>query len=349
MVCLNQIPQEYRFDNNKPIFFYEVGGCVRDFLLGRKIKDVDYLVTNISFEKLKLYLSSISDEVVETDVGDRMGVLKCIISNQEYDFVIPRTEVYTGPKHTDVISYGDPSLTIEEDLSRRDFTINAMARNGEEIIDPYGGIEDIKNKLIRCVGDADTRFSEDALRILRAIQFSVRFGFKIENTTLESMKKNLYRLQYISQERIYLEFKKAYTSNNNYFVDIGHLIGLWDFLGMNPVRCDNISSEEYHFLLLYLNGGDCSKMPGYISNIVERYNLNCDLFEKCYRYKNKKYIFGIMEHLGIDYRYVKNFEEIGISSEEIISSGYKGREISEKQKELCKKDWEGFTELRKYI
>ena len=105
---------------------------------------------------------------------------------------------------------------IREDLKRRDFTINAMAYNDEVgLVDLYGGAEDLKNKIIRCVGDADTRFGEDALRIMRAIRFAARLGFEIEEKTFDSIVKNRFLLENISAERIQAELVKMLETSDN--------------------------------------------------------------------------------------------------------------------------------------
>ena len=118
---------------------------------------------------------------------------------------------YSDSRHPDKIDW---AKTIEEDLSRRDFTINSIAYDGKKLIDITGGIEDLKNKLIRAVGDPDKRFSEDGLRLMRAIRFASELGFLIEDNTLTAIKKNAELIKNISWERIATEFLKILASEH---------------------------------------------------------------------------------------------------------------------------------------
>ncbi len=186
---------------------YSVGGAVRDEFLGKKSKDLDLLITGIPMNKLEEILSKYGRVDV---VGKSFGILKFKPNGFEddIDIAIPRTERPTGAgghKGFEVIS--NHELPIEKDLERRDFTINAIAKdiNGN-IIDPYGGVDDLKNKIIRIVNpDA---FSDDPLRMLRAVQFASRFGFNIEPKTLKMIQNNAHRINEISSERILTEFDK---------------------------------------------------------------------------------------------------------------------------------------------
>lgn len=186
---------------------YSVGGAVRDEFLGKKSKDLDILVTGVSLENLEAILN----EFGRVDaVGKSFGILKFKPEgyDDDIDVAIPRKEKSTGVgghKGFDVVS--DHNLAIEDDLYRRDFTINAIAKDIHgNIIDPYNGTDDLRNKIIRLVNpDA---FSDDPLRMLRAVQFASRFGFKIEPNTLKNIKSNANRINEISPERILIEFDK---------------------------------------------------------------------------------------------------------------------------------------------
>ena len=237
-----------KFDSTNENKLYRVGGVVRDEILGVKSKDVDYLVTNVAFEDLKKALEAISDKIVSTNVGESMQVIKAVIDGSEepYDFAIPRTEVYGGSgKHDDLQAFGDPSLPVEADISRRDITFNAIAKDVEtgEYIDPYGGIEDIKTGRIKAVRDPKERFAEDPLRMLRAIQFANRFGFEIDPVTLDAIKENVDLIDNITGERILEEFKKAFTKgkyeSNSHFIDLLEKTGLGKHIfgnNFNPVK-----------------------------------------------------------------------------------------------------------------
>ena len=186
---------------------FSIGGAVRDEFLGKESKDLDILVTGIPMVELEQILSKYGR--VDA-VGKSFGVLKFKPqgSNEDIDVAIPRTEKPSGEGgHKGFEITSDHDLPIEADMYRRDFTINAIAKdiNGN-IIDPYNGVEDLKNKIIRVVNpDA---FSDDPLRMLRAIQFSARFDFKIEPKTMAMIKDNASRINEIPPERILGEFDK---------------------------------------------------------------------------------------------------------------------------------------------
>jgi tRNA nucleotidyltransferase (CCA-adding enzyme) len=157
---------------------YLVGGAVRDELLGKESKDLDYLVTKISLEDLSKLLPKVIPGAKISEVGQSFGIVKAALGKDEFDFAIPRADVDRENVKT------DPNIPVEQDLMRRDFTINALAKDLEtgQIVSPEGqdGVADIKNKIIRAVGDPVQRFKEDPLRMLRALQFASRFGFDID-------------------------------------------------------------------------------------------------------------------------------------------------------------------------
>jgi len=186
---------------------FSVGGAVRDEFLGKESKDLDILITGIPMDKLEQILSHYGR--VDA-VGKSFGVLKFKPegSTEDIDVAIPRTEKPTGTGgHKGFEVSSDHALPIDDDLKRRDYTINAIAKdiNGN-IIDPYGGQQDLQNKIIRVVNpDA---FSDDPLRMLRGIQFASRFGFTIEPNTMKMIRDNASRIKEIPPERILIELDK---------------------------------------------------------------------------------------------------------------------------------------------
>lgn len=186
---------------------YSVGGAVRDEFLGKESKDLDVLVTGIPLSELEKILLKYGSVKL---VGESFGVFKFVPdgSNEEIDVAIPRTEKPTGGGgHKDFIIKSDHTLPIEDDLIRRDFSINAIAKDiNDNIIDPYNGQEDLKNKIIRAIS-SDT-FSDDPLRMLRAVQFASRFEFSIEPQTMRMIKKNLNGIKNIPLERRFVELEK---------------------------------------------------------------------------------------------------------------------------------------------
>jgi tRNA nucleotidyltransferase (CCA-adding enzyme) len=185
---------------------YIVGGCVRDAVLGNAPHDYD-LCTSATPEQMK----DILKDHTTYDTGLKHGTITVAGDSDMYEVTTYRIDgEYEDNRHPTSVQFVDK---VELDLSRRDFTMNAMAYNHESgLVDPYGGLVDIKNKLIRCVGNANDRFQEDALRILRAIRFASRFGFDIEAETEKAIHKNKHLLVNVSEERKTSEFCKILTN-----------------------------------------------------------------------------------------------------------------------------------------
>ncbi|HZJ42049.1 MAG TPA: HD domain-containing protein [Patescibacteria group bacterium] len=197
---------------------YIVGGCVRDLIISkikelkRNPKDWD-IATNAKPEQIqKLFPDSVYENefgTVLVKTGSESPDLKIIEVT-----TLRKEGKYSDKRHPDKIEF---AKTIEEDLGRRDFTVNAMAiriKNSERtLIDPFDGQKDLKDKLIRTVGDAKKRFSEDGLRLMRAIRFACELNFQIESLTLEAIKKNASLLSFISKERIHDELIKIINSS----------------------------------------------------------------------------------------------------------------------------------------
>ena len=187
---------------------YEVGGPIRDGLLGRPVKDHDILVRKLPIETIRIILKKYGQVHL---VGKSFGVLKFRPTDNpdmEYDIALPRQELSTGTGHRDFDVTFDPDLPIEEDLTRRDFTINAMAFDYQmkRLIDPLSGQRDLAKKILRQVNPRS--FVDDPLRLMRAIQFAARFHLTIEDQTWEGMKESVALLETVSPERIALEIGK---------------------------------------------------------------------------------------------------------------------------------------------
>ncbi|UCB53347.1 MAG: HDIG domain-containing protein [Candidatus Zixiibacteriota bacterium] len=191
---------------------YEVGGAVRDKYISPVLpdKDKDYLITGIHMEELCSLLSRFGKVDL---VGKSFGVIKFhpfkkFDGDHVFDVALPRKEYSTGPGHKDFKVEYDHTLRVEDDLSRRDFTINAMAEDlaTGKLVDPLNGRKDIKRRLIR-IANPDS-FRDDPLRMLRGIQFAARFEFELEKETLDSLKENADLITTISPERIQEELNK---------------------------------------------------------------------------------------------------------------------------------------------
>ncbi|MDE6476212.1 MAG: [cytidine(C)-cytidine(C)-adenosine (A)]-adding enzyme, partial [Erysipelotrichaceae bacterium] len=186
-----------------------VGGCVRDMILKRPIHDYD-IATNLSPSQVQLLFQQKGYTVVSTGIA--YGTVSILIHHQIVEVTTYRMETsYQNHRFPSQFHY---AKNIEEDLKRRDFTMNAIAYHPQiGYIDPYQGYEDIQKACIRCVGDPHQRFQEDALRILRALRFSCTLSFSIKKDTAKAIQKNTHLLTHISQERIRNEFTKMLQSN----------------------------------------------------------------------------------------------------------------------------------------
>lgn len=189
---------------------YMVGGCVRDSILGRTPQDYD-ICTSATPNEIIAALPN--QEIIPT--GLQHGTVTVLINREPYEVTTYRIDgKYSDNRRPDSVEFTNSLL---EDLRRRDFTINAMAYNSTNgLVDPFGGVKDIENSAIRCVGSAHDRFSEDALRILRAIRFAAQLDFCIVEETDEEIHKSFGLLENISIERITSEFSKIVSSDSFY-------------------------------------------------------------------------------------------------------------------------------------
>lgn len=185
---------------------YFVGGCVRDMLMGITPGDFD-ITTNATPEQIK----SVFKRTVDT--GIKHGTVTVILNSENYEVTTYRLDgEYLNFRHPEQVTY---TSELREDLKRRDFTVNAIAYHPENgFIDFFGGRDDIEAKVIRGVGDASERFTEDALRMLRAIRFACQLGFDIESCTFTALQEKSELIAHISMERIRDELIKAFTSEH---------------------------------------------------------------------------------------------------------------------------------------
>ena len=180
---------------------YVVGGAVRDSIIGRKVKDWDITTNAKPNEIIKVF--SNNRKII---TGIRYGTVSIVINDQNFEVTTYRIDgEYKDGRHPENVKFVGNLLA---DLARRDFTINAMAYYPEILVDPFNGYEDIQNGIIRCVGNPNDRFEEDALRMMRAIRFSCNLGFTIEEQTQFAIFNNADKIKNVSIERIRDEFDK---------------------------------------------------------------------------------------------------------------------------------------------
>lgn len=229
---------------------YVVGGCVRDSIIGRPIHDWDICTSATPNEMLEIFKDR---RVIET--GLQHGTITVVVNGEPYEVTTYRIDgTYSDNRRPDSVTFTD---NLVEDLRRRDFTINAMAYNDTEgLIDPFNGLEDIKWQKIQCVGSAKDRFSEDALRILRAIRFASQLDFTIIPSTDWEIHQQYNNLENISIERINGEFCKIASSDSFcvqlllykdvFSLFIPELKAMFDFPQNNPYHDYDVYGHTIH-------------------------------------------------------------------------------------------------------
>ena len=196
---------------------YIVGGCVRDAVLETEPKDWDITTSALPEQVKRLFPRTV-------DTGIQHGTVMVIRKGVGYEVTTYRVDgEYKDGRHPESVTF---TRSLEEDLKRRDFTINALAYSPEDgIVDLFGGMEDLAAQKVRCVRDPDERFSEDALRLMRAVRFSAQLSFEIEAATLAAIERHAGELSKVSAARIREEFEKTLLSNSpervNLFAELG--------------------------------------------------------------------------------------------------------------------------------
>lgn len=230
---------------------YAVGGCIRDSILGKEPDDWD-ITTSAKPEAIK----SLFNRTIDT--GIQHGTVTVMVGKEGFEVTTYRIDgKYEDSRHPKEVTF-TPDLA--EDLKRRDFTVNAMAYNEKDgLIDIFGGIRDMECGIIRCVGNARERFSEDALRMMRAVRFSAQLGYAIEEETKTAIKELAYTLQNISAERIRTELVKLLVSKHPDFLRIAYETGITGYVlpefdicmetrQNNPHHCYDVGEHILHTL-----------------------------------------------------------------------------------------------------
>ncbi|MFY4857395.1 CCA tRNA nucleotidyltransferase [Aliarcobacter butzleri] len=270
---------------SKPIL---VGGCVRDSFLNKKIKDYDVEIFN--FDSLEILEKSLKKFGNVNLVGKSFGVLTLKIDEYDFDFSLPRIEKKVGNSHTDFEVSTNANLSFKEAAIRRDFTINAIGYDyfKNEILDPFGGMNDLKNKIIKHIDDKT--FVEDSLRVYRSVQFASRFEFKIDENTKILCKKIVSsgELKFLPKERVFEELKKLFLKSKK------------PSLGLNLLKEFNIMNIEQYieeidnlaFILKDKNYDDFRKLY---------------LFYSCLcKGMNEDETFSFIKNLTDDKKFIKN-------------------------------------------
>ncbi|WP_252237233.1 MULTISPECIES: CCA tRNA nucleotidyltransferase [unclassified Clostridium] len=236
------IPNDVRFIldrlKNNGHEAYIVGGCVRDSILNNIPKDWDITTKARPEEVIKLF-----EKVILT--GVKHGTVTVLINSEGYEVTTYRMDgEYEDSRHPKKVNFVS---NLKEDLARRDFTINAMAYNKVDgLIDYFEGVSDLKKKVIKTVGNSEKRFSEDALRMLRAIRFSSQLDFSISNETLNSIKNLRENIKNISKERIREEFNKILMSNAK-GIDILRETGLMEYIFPEIIKLYDFKIDNMYY------------------------------------------------------------------------------------------------------
>ena len=348
----------------KDIFL--VGGSVRDFIQGKQPKDYD-LVTNALPNESKEILKGFN---VSDEQGKNFGVLRVYTKDEPegYEIASYRKDISGGrdTKGSDKKVEMGKSVTIVDDCNRRDLTMNALFYDikNKQIIDLVGGIDDIRNNIVRAVGDANQRFIEDRLRILRIFRFASRSGGVIENKTQYSIKKD-NRLKGVgpkddvSQERIWEEMKKSWRQAKSYkhYLEFFNEYNMWNEVFPNAIinkdiveckelvtyvanlfKSDNKPDLEKRMVMDYKIEYDTACKAVFLINLL---NLNSDNVFELYKQRMKCHCreSSIIDWLKINNISDKIFTKFllykpSVSAEELMSKGFKGKSLGDEIKRL---------------
>jgi len=237
---------------------YLVGGCVRDRLLGRPLKDADIATSAQPRQVMKLFPNAIP-------TGLKYGTVSVRMNGRLFEVTTFRSETgYSDGRHPDRVAFvGD----IREDLARRDFTINAMAAGTDgEILDPFGGRRDLEAGVVRCVGRADERFAEDALRMLRGVRFAAELGFRLAPSVWKAIVRHRERLRMVAVERAAAELDRmtagrdpdrawALLIRSGLAASLKAQLPVPDLNGLANVRLSAVAETELRWPLLWIAGG----------------------------------------------------------------------------------------------
>lgn len=361
------IPQElvdisqYFFKSNKK--FYLVGGCVRDVLLNKPPKDYD-VATNATPDEVLLILK---DKYKMLEVGKSFGVIVVVApSGEEYEIATLRSDGDSSDgRRPDSIQF----TTIDKDVLRRDLTINALFYDLEtqEIVDYVGGIEDIKNNVVKTVGEPTDRFNEDKLRILRAIRFAARLGSSLDKKTSESIR-NDNDLSKISHERIKDEFIKGINSAKSIkqFVSLINEYDLFKFVfpGLSVIVENAPEVKNYEIVIAMLLLENPNKLIMDILNKIKYSNDEVlkisflNIFAKAQvensivrlkkAYKGSKINENeLMQFCSLIEKQVfcRRFLQfnLSVSPQSLIDQGFSGKLLGEKLEQLEQQNWLNFV------
>ena len=337
---------------------FVVGGAVRDALLGVKSKDIDLVVRLKTINTIQHILNPFGKIDI---VGASFGVLKFTPNGHEgepFDIALPRTEKKVGEGHHGFEINSDPFLPLEADLLRRDLTINAIAVNvsTREIVDPFFGRTALNNGFINCVSD-DT-FFEDPLRMIRAFQFSSRFGFTILGELLDGIEVNGQSIQEISGERVFIELEKMFKKrkSDETFVNAANelLRFVWNHMNAGHIitkfnEGDCNTFVDFLFLLFNGNGDLMAEKLATSTELVAQVNILNKMCEhltsdemlmtalaaetKFSELKSSMIFTQLLDKRGLINKFVhaevRNLKGLAVNGNDLMELGFKGQQIGQ--------------------
>ena len=351
-------------DNNYQA--YIVGGAVRDIIMDRKVNDFDISTSALPKETVKIF-NELGYEVKTQ--GIKHGTVEVIYKKNYIEITTFRTDgEYLDNRHPQSVIF---TLSFKTDAARRDFTMNAIGldKNGK-LYDYYDGINDIKSQVIRTVGDPMQRFTEDSLRILRAIRFSATLGFSVEVNTSKAMLANFYNLDSIAVERIYQEISSIFRGK--YFNMISPYLPIISYAMKSDEISDNIFNFPYYEQrLAYALNNNKDLNDAYLSSAEKNSIL------ACYKYQNDDFDdfkikllinkYGYLQARSIlsynniinckNDAYIKRLEQLkdtccsikqlALNGNDLLDLGFNGKVISEILNKLLEKVMKNELENKK--
>ena len=341
---------------------YIVGGAVRDLMLGKNPTDYDVTTSAAPNEVVCLFRKTVN-------TGIKHGTVTAIVDNFPVEITTFRSDGnYSNHRSPENVQY---LKSIDGDLARRDFTINAMAYNADVgVIDLFGGKKDLTDGIIRAVGNPEKRFEEDALRILRAVRFAAKLNFKIEKITLDAVIKKSDLLKFISRERIFSEISKILVSDNPQFISVLLQSGALDFLGLSyqnnlqglcgvsnslPLRfytlarlcdadpimlCTSLKADgklKYYCRQMQLSE-QLALPPDRENAKILMFKTDAETAHDFFEFKNKaegksNYNSAVIDEI-ITSKEPYNYKQLNIGGEDITALGVKGKDVGKILEEL---------------
>lgn len=389
MTIPNNVKEAIACMENNGFEAYCVGGCVRDYMLGKKPYDFDIATSALPEETFGCF-----KDYRTLSNGIKHGTVSVIISSKPIEITTFRLDgEYKDNRHPENVDF---TRSLIDDLARRDFTINAMAYSEKEgLCDAFGGEKDLKRGIIKCVGDANKRFHEDSLRILRGLRFSAVLDFKIEKKTSESIIQNMPLILNVSKERIYSEFIKILSAKSvgKIFSKYPSLLNVLFGITLNQRQKSALKKEnsvDIKLAIIFINEENArllkslkpdNKTYRNVESLLENYHLKItnkllsEIKIKQFLMKNKisapdfldlmklksslKSKIDTAQFINLTNKIITETqcytsEQLAISGDELIKAGLKGVGIRLAKENMLKKVINGElrnnkSELKKYV